>query len=178
MAFFFTADPHFGHENIINLCRRPFKDSDEQTSQLIANWNSIIGEKDHVFVLGDFAHRAPKGSLYSIFSSLNGRKSLIKGNHDHSETLSLPWVSHDPNKPQLAITDQLTVKINRQPFFLCHYAMRTWPAEHQGAIHLFGHSHGNLPDHNQSTDVGVDCWNYMPVSALQLQQKFTAKSKR
>jgi calcineurin-like phosphoesterase family protein len=40
---------------------------------------------------------------------------------------------------------------------LCHYGMRVWPASHHGAWHFFGHSHGRLPNHGRSRDVGVDC---------------------
>ena len=47
---------------------------------------------------------------------------------------------------------------------LCHYAMRVWRNSHHGAIHLYGHSHGNLIGDSQSCDVGVDCWRFSPVS--------------
>jgi calcineurin-like phosphoesterase family protein len=42
---------------------------------------------------------------------------------------------------------------------------------HHGAWHLYGHSHGALPPYGKSFDVGVDCWNYKPVSFEQVQEK-------
>jgi calcineurin-like phosphoesterase family protein len=47
---------------------------------------------------------------------------------------------------------------------LCHYAMRVWRNAHHGALHFYGHSHGNLPGDAQSLDVGVDCWDFAPAS--------------
>jgi calcineurin-like phosphoesterase family protein len=56
--------------------------------------------------------------------------------------------------------------------YLSHYAMLRWPASHRGSLHLFGHSHGKLlnPAPN-SLDVGVDCWDYKPVTLKQILEK-------
>lgn len=32
---FFTSDTHFGHANIINLCKRPFKDINHMNDMLV-----------------------------------------------------------------------------------------------------------------------------------------------
>lgn len=37
MTIFFTADHHFGHENIIKLCGRPFKNADSLLSFTVVN---------------------------------------------------------------------------------------------------------------------------------------------
>jgi len=37
---FFTADLHFGHENIIKHCNRPFKSADEMDAMLIKKRDS------------------------------------------------------------------------------------------------------------------------------------------
>ena len=52
----------------------------------------------------------------------------------------------------------------KQRIVLCHYAMRVWPHHAQGAWHLYGHSHGNLPDEPLalSLDVGVDTHEFRP----------------
>ncbi len=175
MAFFFTADTHFGHERIIDLCNRPFKTVEDQTRGLIERWNNVVSANDHVFVIGDFAFKADRDTQLQIFTSLNGTKSLISGNHDHSGVKELPWTSYNACKPELAVTSQLRFRYEKQTYFMNHYAMRTWPEDHHDAIHLFGHSHGTLPDLGRSTDVGVDCWNYTPVSTAQIKQYF-AKS--
>ena len=51
---FFTSDTHFGHENILKFCNRPFSSIEDHDLALINNWNSVIGNDDTVFHLGDF----------------------------------------------------------------------------------------------------------------------------
>jgi len=124
-----------------------------------------------VFVVGDFAIKASPESLTEIFNAMNGTKSLIVGNHDCKQVQALPWRSFDDRKPELAVTDQLRFRHEKQTYFMAHYAWRTWPEDHHGSIHLFGHTHGTLPDLARSTDVGVDCWDYTPVSMDQIKQR-------
>ena len=45
---------------------------------------------------------------------------------------------------------------------MCHYGLRVWQGRPGGALHLYGHTHGTLPESGRSTDVGVDCWRYRP----------------
>ena len=44
--------------------------------------------------------------------------------------------------------------------------MRIWRSDFRGTWHLYGHSHGNLPDKEDrlAFDVGVDCHNFYPLS--------------
>jgi calcineurin-like phosphoesterase family protein len=87
----------------------------------------------------------------------------VPGNHDHDETLALPWFS-----PPRQIAE---VTIEGRRIVLCHYAMRTWPAQHKGALQRYGHSHGKLPGTPQSTDVGVDCWGFQPIRLDQIRAR-------
>ena len=74
---------HFGHTNIIRFCKRPWKTVEEMDNALIQNWNSVVGENDIVFHLGDFAF-APNWRWKELLVKLNGRIYLIMGNHDES----------------------------------------------------------------------------------------------
>ncbi len=47
---------------------------------------------------------------------------------------------------------------------LCHYPMITWNHARKGALHLFGHVHGNWRGSTNAVNVGVDVWDYYPVS--------------
>lgn len=163
---FFTADTHFGHGGIITMCSRPWSSVHEMDEALIDNWNAVIRSDDTVWHLGDFSHKADLKRLRAIFDKLNGTKHLVIGNHDRSDTLRLPWAS----KQQMA-----EIAVDGERLVLLHYAMRVWPAQHRGAIHLFGHSHGRLIGTSVSTDVGVDAWGYCPVTLPEIKQRLVAQ---
>ncbi len=38
MANWYTADPHFGHENILRFCQRPFRSTSEMDAAILANY--------------------------------------------------------------------------------------------------------------------------------------------
>ena len=80
MATWFTADTHFGHARIIDICKRPFSSVDEMDRCMIANWNATVAKSDQVYFLGDFAYRADPRSTRKVFSQLHGQKFLIEGN--------------------------------------------------------------------------------------------------
>jgi len=154
---YFTSDIHFGHENIIKYCNRPFSSVDEMDDTLIKNWNSKVKPNDEIYVIGDFSFQAPSKYL----PLLNGKKYLVLGNHDDrkvmEQTNSWVWI-RDYYELKLQVNGQ------KQMIALFHFAMRTWNKQHHGSWHLFGHSHGGMPPHGKSFDIGVDCWNYFPLS--------------
>ena len=80
---------------------------------------------------------------------------MIKGNHDKKKVLQLRWAG---------IKDVDYVSINGYAIWLSHYSHRSWRNSFHGSWHLFGHSHGRLEPYGKSLDVGVDCWNFSPVS--------------
>lgn len=72
-----------GHKNIINYCNRPFSSVEEMNNTLIKNWNSVVNKHDKVIVAGDFA-LCGKDKIIEIGQKLNGKKTLILGNHDRA----------------------------------------------------------------------------------------------
>lgn len=72
---FFTSDTHFGHANIINLCKRPFRDVNHMNDMLVENWNSVVTDDDTVFYLGDFAlggtYRKPVDAVWQLFGHVH-----------------------------------------------------------------------------------------------------------
>jgi calcineurin-like phosphoesterase family protein len=154
----FTSDTHFGHYNIIKYCNRPFKDTVEMNETIIRNWNNVVKETDFVYHLGDFAYGKDVTNFDMYFNRLNGFIVLIEGNHDQLASM---------NKHKFYSYKKMhEIRYNDQDVILCHYAMRIWNKSHHGAWHLYGHSHGTLPDdiHALSFDVGVDCHNFTPIS--------------
>lgn len=155
MTTFFTSDTHFAHEGIIRHCFRSFVSVQEMDETIIANWNARVGQKDIVWHLGDFT-LAGAEVAETYLSRLNGKINLVWGNHDRNSVRKLPrWASS-----QYATE----ISLDGHPIILCHYAMRVWNRSHHGTLMLYGHSHAGLPGSNQSLDVGVDAWNFQPVT--------------
>jgi len=151
----FTADTHFGHEGAIGHSRRPFNDAPEMDRLLVEAWNATVGPRDTVYHLGDFAHKSSPERCAEVFAQLRGRKHLIRGNHDRRRTLVLPWES---------IHDRLTIRLSGHKIVLDHFPMRSWDSAYHGSLHMFGHVHGKFEGTSQSCDVGVDVWQYRPVT--------------
>ena len=76
---FFIADTHFGEDNIRRYENRPFESVEEMDVSLIENWNSVVSSDDEVYMLGDFGAEKKEAD---VLSRLNGKKYLVKGNHD------------------------------------------------------------------------------------------------
>jgi len=82
---FFISDTHFGHNNICKFTTdsgeklRPWESASEMDEALVQSWNETVRECDKVYHLGDVV--IAKKHLETL-SKLNGRKILIRGNHD------------------------------------------------------------------------------------------------
>ncbi len=44
--------------------------------------------------------------------------------------------------------------------------MMTWNHARKGALHLFGHVHGNWQGTTNSVNFGVDVWGFYPVTLI------------
>jgi len=176
---FFTSDTHYSHENIIKYSNRPFANADEMNEAMIANWNKTVSKSDIVWHLGDVAFEKDRNKLIGILERLNGEKHLIWGNHERA-LKSVPWSRYFHTANDMRVLnvppDQNDGKAQR--IVLCHYAMRVWDQSHYGTWQLYGHSHGTLPDDPNllACDVGVDCWDYTPVSMAQLNDLMSKKT--
>ncbi|MBW4606355.1 MAG: metallophosphoesterase family protein [Hassallia sp. WJT32-NPBG1] len=160
----FTSDTHFGHKNILKYTSRPFSSIEEMDEVLIENWNSKVASDDEVYHLGDVGLYSP-GKLRKILDKLNGKIYLIRGNHDESAQTCKDRFEWIKDYYELLMPDSDGYQ-GKQLIILFHYAMRVWQASHYGSYHLYGHSHGELPDdpNSLSFDVGVDCHNYAPIN--------------
>lgn len=162
-----TADPHFGHKNIIKFCNRPFSNVKEMDETLIKHWNNVTDDNDEIHVVGDFAYGCTMEYALSVIKKLKGVKHLVTGNHD---SLAIRMNSIRPNTWK-TIKEMDEITIQNQRVVLCHYSLRVWHHSYRGVIHLFGHTHGSLAPLGKSFDIGVDCWNFTPVTENQILEK-------
>lgn len=171
-GIWFTSDPHFGHQNIIKFCNRPWKTVEEMNEGLIANWNSVVKDDDIVFDLGDFAF-APNSKWKEILGRLRGHHYLILGNHDDSrwpgdKIMELFESVH--YQMLLKIDDKYKVILNHYPF-LCYAGTYRNPEDCVIQLHVHEYPGATGKDIERlqyrfpyQYDVGVDNNNYTPVS--------------
>jgi calcineurin-like phosphoesterase family protein len=129
----FTGDLHFGHQNIIHHCGRPFGSLEEMDAVLIANWNRAVKPTDTVYILGDlfFRNTVPAAEY---LTRLNGKKHLIIGNHDKF------WMKKiDLSRFFASVEKYMEISDGAHKITLCHYPMMTW----SGAYMIHGHIHND-----------------------------------
>ena len=162
----FTADCHFCQVAIISMAQRPFSSIEEHDQALIDNWNVHVAPGDTVFVGGDFAHKSDNARAARIFDRLRGTKHLVIGNHDGEFVRTrLPWAS---------VMDRVKITVDGQRIVLDHYPLRSWESVRSGAIQLYGHVHNRIDVWPNSCDVGVDAWDYRPVTLVDIRARLDA----
>ncbi|MFB6284274.1 MAG: metallophosphoesterase, partial [Halobacteria archaeon] len=140
----------------------PFASVEEMNRALIEAWNRTVRPRDYIYFLGDFCFSNGE-RLKEFFEKLNGRITVVLGNHDPGNTI---W---DSRRVQ-AVYDYYEFRYNKWKFCLMHYPLREWNKMQRGAVHLHGHVHGKFDQvpWGRSFDVGVDSRvfteDYRPVS--------------
>lgn len=129
-------------------------------STIINNYNLIVQPEDEFYFLGDFCMGDHSKAENYLKQLVPNPKYFISGNHDKRSTIELY------KKYGTYLGKMAEIVIEKTPITLCHYAMRIWNHSHHGAYHLYGHSHGSLPEdpNSLSFDVGTNCSNYKPIS--------------
>ena len=159
-----TSDHHWGHRNIMRYCAetRPFPSVDEMNAQLIARWNSQVAPDDEVLLVGDAfcSRRMPKEEKIGILRMLNGRKTLIQGNHD--EDLE---VFHEAGF--VAVHDHLIVDNDILVIHRACIPEHTWERSVARLLRprlvIHGHTHALGPERGRHLNVAVDRWDLHPV---------------
>ncbi len=176
-----TADTHFGHHNAISLFARPIAagDVDAMDTFLLDQINSRVARSDRLIHLGDFTGprewKGDEGDLSRRYASTLRariackRVELVRGNHD-------PALKHIRELFD-DVHDILSFRGwtgGDERIVCCHYPLRTWQGIFDGAVHLYGHTHGTFDALGRSCDVGVDCWQYGPVLLDEVIEKVIA----
>jgi calcineurin-like phosphoesterase family protein len=160
MAIFFTSDTHFGDARRIRIDKRPFANIAEHDAGLIARWNAVVGPDDDVYHLGDFARVDDEAAVTKWLKALNGRKHLIVGNNDSPAVIE--------NETWASVSSYAEITLDGHLLILCHYPFRTWHNSTKGAIDIHGHSHGKMKELPRQYDVGVDVFDYRPVTLAEI----------
>lgn len=159
---FLTADTHFGHKNILTFKGedgnpiRDFNSVEEMDEHLVDCWNKVVKPKDTVYHLGDVCIN--RRALKTV-ERLNGRKILIKGNHDVFRA----------NEYLEYFEDIRAYKIFAKHRIICSHipihpeSLNRWDANFHGHLHA-----NNIPFYSESGEkyycVSVEQNNYEPIS--------------
>ena len=162
---FYTADPHFFHQNIIEFCNRPFTSVAEMNGRILSNFQSVMTPADDLWIIGDVAVVSIDAAdkLTAMLRSIPGRKHLIVGNHDKPWMRALDvWAS---------VHDLLEINESGIRVTLCHYPLITFPGARRGAVQLFGHVHQNWRWSRNSVNAGVEVWDFRPVTLPEIRAR-------
>lgn len=185
---YFTSDLHMWHSNIIKYSSRPYETVEQMNEDFIMKWNSVIKPEDTIYCLGDFSFSGRSIELYS--HRLNGIKKLIPGNHDPIHTYN----KHQKKKTKqgfpnywkefyekygwevLPLTYELKVPelgsivLSHMPYDCTDSRYTQFIPKDEGKYLLHGHTHAIEQIRGKQVHVGVDAWNYTPVSLEQIIQ--------
>lgn len=165
MKTFLISDTHFYHTNILNFKRkdgtplRDFKDMDHMMTTLVYNWNKVVSENDKVYHLGDVAFVNARG--LEILNQLNGRKVLIKGNHDNQKLSTYLKYFYDVRAYHIL-----------DNFILSHIpihpeSLSRWKAN------IHGHTHDNNLSDPRYFNISVENINYTPINFEEIKRAYS-----
>ena len=161
---FYTADLHFGHQNVLKYDNRPFADVNEMDRALIELWNGRVSDDDEVYIVGDFAFKNEKPEEWYL-QQLKGKKHLIIGNHD-AKTLSNPAAM-----AYFESVDKMKhISDGNHQICLCHFPIAEWNGYFKGHFHIYAHIHNRKDEtyqfmrhYSRALNAGCMINGYMPV---------------
>jgi len=156
--YFFVADEHYGHENIVKKYGRDcFSSIEEHDETLIMNHNKIVEKSDITIHAGDFTLLHNKEKIYKNYiNRLKGNHIFLRGSHDYW----LPKTHQSIWEKEFKDPDAFIV--------VCHYAMRHWARSHYNSYQVYGHAHNGLPTEGKQWCISINTNLYYPYSLDQI----------
>jgi calcineurin-like phosphoesterase family protein len=154
-----TADWHLGEDRFKLMQRLGFADAQAMIDHLVECHNSVVSPGDIVYMVGDVCNQKTPEFL-SQAKRFNGRKMLLRGNHDRvftDEQLEPYFVRiiDEGEGEKLVVED---ADGNDIECWLTHYPTQARP----DMFNLVGHIHGAWKFQLNALNVGVDANHYYP----------------
>lgn len=142
---------------------------------LVEAWNEIVQADDTVYYLGDFSLKPALMEQYA--PRLHGKKILVAGNHDTCHPSNHGGVLKDVARYKKYF-DEVTDEMDWCEFLLQHIPyydddddrFPEYRPFDTGKILLHGHVHSRWLTNGRQINVGVDVWDYKPVSETQIRE--------
>jgi len=160
---FFISDTHFGDKAVHKIRHRRFgklKTVDKMNELLIKQWNAEVGKKDTVYHLGDVA-MTKKG--LALLNQCNGKKILIKGNHDEY-----------PLAEYLNVFDDIHGIVRFEKYFLSHTPIHPDLLPRWCKANIHGHIHhkqvidSDGKAHHRYFNVSVERTDFKPIAVEEI----------
>lgn len=197
---YFTSDTHYGHENIIRFCGRPFVDVHEMNADLVHRAASVLGTGDELWHLGDAALGRLDDTLPHL-AEIAGDVTLVAGNHDRCHPSNgarsgrFVEVYRAKCRPrELILTDTRLTLANGAQVQVSHFPyaeanpgptraggvdprtdrFAAWRPVDDGSWLLCDHVHEKWRKRGRMINVGVDAWSGNPVRESDICSLMTA----
>ena len=139
---------------------------------IINNWNKVVKPTDEVYVLGDFI-MGPVDNIESTLARLNGKITLVRGNHDTKTKLA------EYARLGIEVKDIVYIPYKGRFFIGCHFPMtneefiRMVVEDNSEVVFLYGHTHSKSPKGyiNGTYHIGIDTNDLTPISIEQIWQE-------
>ncbi len=168
MGTFLTSDYHLG-EDRFQIMQRPFSTTEEMVDRLVFEHNRLVEPSDKVIIVGDLVYKNRPEHLSEI-ARFNGKKTLIRGNHD------APLSDSDLSKYFEDIVEDgggIELEVEGIPCFATHYPTQS----RKDRFNLVGHIHSGWKVQLNMLNVGVDVHHFRPVPLSDVPFYFTAIKK-
>ena len=181
--YWFLADLHFGHPNVLHLSQRPFENLQEMEKTILNNINKVVKPEDILVLVGDVC-LGKKSEWVRLLDSINTKNViLIKGNHDSWKQI--------PKDLVILVAEQMLIRAHNRLFLVSHYPYRvSWlrrflrrlpkslgsprRPKDTGLWLLHGHNHSKtqmVDYHPRMFSVGVDANGFAPISITEIISK-------
>lgn len=152
---YLTGDLHLFHDDIIEICGRPFKNMKYMSRGIVNRFKEVLNKDSILIIVGDITMKGNEAiiDLKRFFNKIPGTKHLVLGNHDklkpfdYIEYIGFTSVSTSIELEECVIIHDPAISvINRNKCFLCAH------------VHTLFDSFKNV------VNVGVDVRNFYPIS--------------
>ena len=152
---------------------------------MIENWNKVVKPTDTIYHLGDvsFYGREETGK---IVKRLNGYKILIRGNHDKGlDRMKEHGFDEAYENTQMKLSNGLLVNLCHYPYY--EHSIKSAFAKpkqlsknlrNDGRWLICGHVHEKWKNVDKMLNVGVDVWNFTPVSEFEVVKFIEEQEKK
>lgn len=153
---YYISDLHLFHKNVTdegkNFDNRPFKTLEEMHTKIKENWNSVVTNADHVYILGDLAWKHNDEAI-QLVSILRGNKHLVLGNHDRIADQRYRQLFNE-----IVSYKEIKDRINGKEYHIVmsHFPIAFWNHQHHyrrdgvehavWAVQLYGHVHSSVEE--------------------------------